>query len=313
MLCRPRPIVLAGYWFVALLPAATLAQDEAHPVADIREVPPDLQTPPLVDSPAAAGRRVRQVTPGWEATDVYHALYLPVDWNPRRRWPLIVEYTGNGPFRSQFGDKSDGRVEDADMGYGISGGRGFVWVSLPYVNAAGTANVTRWWGDPPDFTPQPTLDYCRRTVAWISETCHTDPDRVLLVGFSRGAIACNYLGLHDDQVATLWRAMIPYSHYDGVNESWPYPNSDRASARARLARLAGRPQLICSESSSGGVGAVTSTQEYLRTTGVEGEFTFLSTGFRNHDDAWLLRPGPARSQLRAWVDEVLGGVTKPSR
>ena len=73
-----------------------------------------------------------------------------------------------------------------------------------------------------------------------------DPERVLLVGFSRGAIGCNYLGLYDDEIAELWKAMIPYSHYDGVR-LWGYPKSDMASARTRLKRLRDTPQLICHE------------------------------------------------------------------
>ena len=44
----------------------------------------------------------------------------------------------------------------------------------------------------------------------------------------RGAIGCNYLGLYDDEIAELWKAMIPYSHYDGVR-LWGYPKSDMAS------------------------------------------------------------------------------------
>ena len=191
------------------------------------------------------------------------------------------------------------------MGYGISGGRGFIWVSLPYLNAAGTANVTRWWGDAPQFDVRPTLRYCKQSVPWICENFGADPQHVLLVGFSRGAIACNYIGLHDDEIAGLWRGMIPYSHYDGVNENWPHPDSDRLSAQTRLARLAGRPQLICSEKVAGGKGAITATEQFLQAADARGDFTFLSTGFRNHDDAWLLRPSPAREELRQWVERVL--------
>ena len=43
--------------------------------------------------------------------------YLPVDWKPgrRRRYPVIVEYGGNGPYRSQYGDYSSGMVEGGNI------------------------------------------------------------------------------------------------------------------------------------------------------------------------------------------------------
>ena len=50
----------------------------------------------------------------------------------------------------------------------------------------------------------------------VCEQYGGDRAAVILTGFSRGAIACNYLGLHNEEIAGLWRAFIPYSHYDGV-------------------------------------------------------------------------------------------------
>ena len=126
-----------------------------------------------------------------------------------------------------------------------------------------------------------------------------DAGRVLLCGFSRGALACNAIGLHDDEIAKLWRGFFCYSHYDGVIERWPYAGSDRAAAMTRLHRLTGRPQFLCQE------GSVEATRKYLEATGVRGDFTFLKTGFRNHNDAWLLRSSPAREEARAWFKRVM--------
>ena len=118
---------------------------------------------------------------------------------------------------------------------------------------------------------------------------------IVLCGFSRGAIACNFLGLHDDKTAKLWRAFVPYSHYDGVRK-WPYPNSDADSAAARLERLAGRPQFICGEKDQ-----VEETRRYLGQHASKTNLTFASTGFRNHNDAWILRPSKTRQQLLEWL------------
>jgi hypothetical protein len=36
---------------------------------------------------------------------------------------------------------------------------------------------------------------------------------------------------------------------------------------------------------------------------VKGDFTFATTGFLNHSDQWALRPSPARTQVREWLQK----------
>ncbi|MFC1713393.1 hypothetical protein ACFL6S_06990 [Candidatus Poribacteria bacterium] len=258
---------------------------------------PDLAAPVMIDGEPAPGKRVKQVISEYMETEVYHALYLPVDWQPDKRYPVIVEYTGNGGYRNEYGDVCTGVVEDSKLGYGISGGEGFIWVCIPYLNNAGDANVWMWWGNPPGYDVEPTLDYCKRTIRHICTNYGGDPDAVVLTGFSRGAIACNYLGLYDDDIASLWLAFIPFSHYDGVRDSWPTHGSELQ----RLERLNRRPQFICSEDGT----SLAATEQYLRSTGVWAPFTYMHTGFRNHNDAWVLRPSPARTAMRQWLAQVL--------
>jgi hypothetical protein len=224
---------------------AAFAAASGQEVPDIRTVEPDLVVPAMVERVPGPGRRVKQTTAGWEDTQVYHALYLPVDWQPEKRYPVIVEYAGNGPFTSPYGDVSTGKVEGSSMGYGISAGKGVIWICMPYLNNAGAKNVNMWWGDPPKYQVQPTIDYCIATVKTICERYGGDPAKVFLAGFSRGSIACNYIGLHNDQIASLWRGFICYANYDGLHPSWPYPDDDRASAAKRLQRLGRRPQYAC--------------------------------------------------------------------
>jgi hypothetical protein len=241
---------------------------------------------------------VRQTLAEWQGTDVYHVVYLPEDFDPGQRYPLIVELAGNGGFRNQIGDVSTGVPQGSKLGYGISGGKGFIWVCAPYLTSDGKRIATRWWGDPPAFDVKPTVDYCKTLVPRICEQFAADSKRVILAGFSRGAIACNFVGLHDDQISSLWCGFIAYSHYDGVRR-WPYPGSDGQSASERLRRLGDRPQLICHESTASQSG-IEATRAWIESTAIEGSFTFLETGFRNHNDAWVLRPSPARDEIRRW-------------
>ena len=284
---------------LGLAAALPLARAEAP---DIRSVEPDLTIPKLETGQPDAGKRVKQTIPGYEQTRVYHVTYLPTDWVKGKRYPVLIEYAGNN-HRGAYGDISTGRPEGSNMGYGISGGRGFIWVCLPYLTAAGDDIALTWWGDTKNRTARPTLDYCHKTVPWICEKYGGGTDRVVLCGFSRGAIACNYLGLHDNETAKLWRAFIPYSHYDGI-ATWPYPASDRDSALTRLKRLAKRPQFICHEVTGSRLN-LAATKKWIESTSIKANLTFAETGFRNHNDAWLLRTSPAREHLRAWLKRVL--------
>lgn len=276
----------------ALLPAAPAPT--AWP--DLSTVPPDLVVPAAQAGTPAAGRRSVQTTGGWADTAVHHTLYLPADWTPGRKYPVLVEYAGNGGYRNSFGDVSDGSVEGCQLGYGLSAGRGFLWLCLPFVevDAKGKRNAVKWWGD-----VEETKRYCLATVREVLARYGGDERAIVFCGFSRGAIAANFLGLHDDEIAPLWRAFICHSHYDGVSERWPYAGADRAAARARLRRLGDRPQFISNE------GSTAATEKWLRATGVAGRWTFVPIPFRNHSAAWVLRDLPARRAVRAWLADVL--------
>ncbi len=278
----------------AAVSRTTLLGDTCPPgVPDIRSVPPDLITPQTTGASPRPGKRVRQVLPKYAATAVHHNLYLPTDWQSEKKYPVLVEYPGNGPYTSPCGDFSSGDVDGCNLGYGISAGGGFLWLALPCVDSTGQQNQLWWWGD-----VKATIDYCREAVDSVCAEYGGDSASVILCGFSRGAIACNFIGLHDDKIAGMWLGFIASSHYDGV-EKWDYAESDRISAQERLARLRGRASFIAQEMSTQNI------EDYLRSSGADDPFTFQTIHFRNHSDAWVLRDIPERRALRFWVQEVL--------
>jgi hypothetical protein len=262
--------------------------------ADEKSTANDLVTPEMTNDAPAAGRRVRQVAPEYKGTDVYHALYLPVDWKPVGKYPVIVEYTGNRfPACGSTGD-----VKDANLGYGISGGKGFIWVSMPYIETGGQQNAVTWWGD-----KQATVDYCKFNLPRMCEQFGGDTDSVFICGFSRGAIACSYIGLADDQIAALWKGMFTHDHFDG-ERTWGYPDSDRESALKRLARLKGRPVLACG-----------TANDFLKDHTDLAQFTFLHVPVASifnipdgkvihaHTDLWMHRDSEYRDKARKWLNE----------
>ena len=271
---------------IAILSTTTVPADEF--------VNKDLVTPEMTEEEPAAGRRVRQVAPEYQGTDVYHALYLPTDWTPNGSYPVIVEYTGN-KFPTSG---SSGEVKDANLGYGISGGREFIWVSMPYIEEGRKKNAVTWWGD-----RQATIDYCKTNLPRICGHFGGDPDSVFVCGFSRGAIGASYIGLADDEIASLWKGMFTHDHFDG-QRTWGYPNSDRESALKRLARLQGRPVLAC--------GGAT---DFLRDHSDLAKFTFIRPPVAEiftipegkvihaHTDLWMHRDSKYRQQASQWLQQ----------
>ena len=172
---------------------------------------------------------------------------------------------------------------------------------------------TYWWGCPSsdasrpcnaDFDVTPTLRYLHaalnETFAWYGG----DPARVVITGWSRGAIATGALGLHDDATSQLFRAFMPYSHLDG-DCGWVDQGDNQALAM-RWARLKGRPCLslgACAVATEGG-------PAWLEKIGINGTravsgMEFMTTGWANHNDAWVLRNSTARTYMREWLARVL--------
>ena len=281
-----------------------IPSDEASSsVKRLTQTSPDCEPPAIRDGKPAAGKRVIHRLPESTSSQAYHSIYLPTNWNSKTSFPVLVEWGGNGPYKNRLGDRNSGRVEDGLLGYGLGGNDGYIWICLPYLNAAGTHNVSQWWGTPPDYSPEATLEYAQKAIADVCGNFNGDRERLVLIGFSRGAIACNHLGLYNDDIAKLWKGFVCFSHYDGVR-SWPMPSSDAKSARQRLKRLGLRPQWILSESGEGGRGQLAQTRSFLKNPPAE-QFHLMETGFVNHDDDWALRPSPTRQAVRSGLQELL--------
>lgn len=289
-----------------LIPQLVLAAEDTTATVDASEIKKkektkDLVTPVMTEDKPAAGKRVHQTAPEYQGTEVYHSLYLPVDWKPGGNYPVIVEYTGN-----KFPPgKGSGEVKDANLGFGMSGGHRFIWIVMPYVEKDHKQNAVTWWGD-----KQATVDYCKINLPRICQQFGGDLNNVFVCGFSRGAIGSSYIGLADDEIAALWKGMFTHDHFDG-QKKWGYADSDRESALVRLARLKGRPVLIC------GQHGTTVRDQFLKDHLDLAQFTFLDVPtpqifnipegrfIHPHNDLWMHRESKYRQQARKWLQEVL--------
>jgi hypothetical protein len=270
----------------------------------------DVFMPPLTTGAPAPGRWVRQTLPEYAGTAAYHCVYLPADWQPGRRFPVLAGFPGNGPYRNRYGDRSGGLPEDNPMGVGVSGGRGFIVLGLGYLDTRQNLQPTgNWWGDVPA-----TLAYTQAAVRFVCGTYGGDPQAIVLFGFSRSAIGASFLGLHDDTIAPLWRAFLCYDGWESQADmardwyrhgrsSFGYDPADfgGTGVARRFARLAGRPLFIL-----GGRGAVEALNEPHRFP-----VRLLAKPHRNHHTSWALRDTPERAAIRDWLAREVGLPVNP--
>ncbi|MBI4979505.1 MAG: hypothetical protein HZC28_18655 [Spirochaetes bacterium] len=267
-----------------------------------------MKTPAMTTGNPAPGSRVKVIVPEYAGTDVHHTLYLPPEWKPNGTYPVMIEYTGN--YFPASG--STGKVEDANLGYGLTAGKGFIWAVLPFIETNHRGNAVKWWGD-----ENATAAYCLREVKRICAEYGGDPKNVFICGFSRGAIAVNYIGLRDDTIASLWRGFITHDHYDGEQEwkgtSWGAPfETYQKKARERLHRLKGRPVLVMRNGSTGTI------QRFIGDMTNTAPYTFLDVPIKDifpvipndiimhpHTDKWLSVPSEAKSRVDAWLTHAM--------
>lgn len=286
--------------FAILFPCLGLFVFAAEMKTNLNDISSDIVVPQMMEGKPSAGKRVKHNWSEENNTAIHHALYLPENWTAKGKWPVIIEFAGNGGFKNNLGDVSLGTVEGCSLGYGITKGRNAIWACLPFVDSKNKQNATTWWGD-----ADATVEYTIRSVKNICEQYQGDPDNIILAGFSRGSIACTYIGLRNEEIAKLWKGLICHSHIDGVTR-WPYKDSDKESALVRWQRLQGRAAFISQEVS------VAKAREFLTNNKVSGSFTFMDLPFPNHSDKWVLKDLDERKKVQAWFEQIISTRSKGS-
>lgn len=246
-----------------------------------------LTLPEMVDAAPLAGRRVRDQLPHFEGTALYHSLYLPTDWQPGGRYPIIVEYAGNRWFSAPC--HSIGYPEGSRMGYGMSEGRGFIWVNAPFVNADRQTQALNGWGD-----AEATVDYAVELVTYLCENFGGDHSSVILTGFSRGAVATGYIGRYNDRISDVWLAFHPCQHYDGDGI---HGATYEGALNERGPRINGR---VTFHTDNG-------NHEKLRAmfTQLGAPVIFASSELGAHTDTMFLENRPSTLALRKWLKETV--------
>ena len=272
-------------------------------------------TPEMQTGKPEPGKRVKVIPDGYTGTNVYHSLYLPERHTTDKQYPVIVEYTGN--YAPGLG--SSGQVKDASLGYASARALGAIWVVMPYLSADGRTSEKKWWG-----SETQTMDYCAKQLREICMHYGGDPSAVFIIGFSRGAIAVNRLGLNDNRAADIWLGFHSHDHFDGqLRWSAPWANNGdyeayKKDAVERAKRYKGRAALVGGEK-------MHSVASYLSSMQIDilGELTILSVPivqiippgelFVNpdngkkisHTDKWMNYDSPKADEVVQWYKNVI--------
>jgi hypothetical protein len=245
-----------------------------------------MDVPDMAVASPAAGRRVRYQLAGDAGSEIYCVLYLPSDWQAGRSYPVIAEYPGNVFYGAAC--YSTGRPEQCAMGYGMTEGQGAIWVSLPFVNRSIGEIVENGFGNADD-----TVNYAIDVINDICTNFGGDTNNLVLSGFSRGAIACGYIGLRNDRIAALWKGFSACQHYDGV--AWA--QSNMAGAVERAPRFIGRAIFQTDNSQ-------TAYQPVVDATNPSVVWTWATSGLGFHSTAMFLDNRPSTLQVRQWFRDL---------
>jgi hypothetical protein len=239
-----------------------------------------MDVPDITTEKPKAGKRTIYKLDNDKHPRLYAALYLPSNWKPNKKHPVIVEFPGNIFFTKNC--YSTGRPEDSVMGYGMSMGEDAIWICMPFVDYKSGEITVNGWGNPDD-----TANYTQKIVQDIIKKYSGDANNVVLTGFSRGAIACGFIGLRNDSIASLWKGLHMCQHYDG--DGWN--GADMGGALKRIQRLNNKKVF---HTDNNGV------EPRKMLSKVNADVTFTSSGLKYHACDMFLDNRPSTLQLRQW-------------
>ena len=247
--------------------------------------PARLDVPPVTNAESAPGTRVRYRMAGDEQNSIYSVLNLPKDWQPGKKYPVVVEYPGNIFFVPTC--YSTGQPDQCVIGYGMTKGQGAICLGLPFIDRANGTIVESGWGNADD-----TADYAVGMVEEICTRFGGDRENIVLTGFSRGALACGYIGLRNDRIASLWKGFHACQHYDG--DGWRGATMDGAIERA--ARFKGKAVFQTDNSQP----KFQPVMDAMKT-----EVMWADSGLGAHATAMFLDNRPSTKQLRQWFRKLV--------
>lgn len=245
--------------------------------------------------------------PDYIGTEVHHLVSLPENYSADKKFPVLFELTGN---KWNYGN---GTVEEAHLALSISLKKDFIVVVLPYVSLDGKHNEVKWWGN-----INYTVSYIKKLIPFLVKNYSIDLDKLFLCGFSRGAIGVSFVGLYDEDIASLWRGFITHDHFDGLKEwhtEWGRPiEKYRKSAVERLSRAHGRPWYVSYKTEDNysyetqlrDMGVLNFADFYFAPICIMEKFKLDNKFFKHpHNDIWPAFDIKEANNIRYWLNQFV--------
>ncbi|MDA8909049.1 hypothetical protein N9I65_02620 [bacterium] len=254
---------------------------------DLNIPPGKILVPELEEGMPSPGKRVKYRLAGEERSGIYSVLYLPPSWREGERYPVIVEYPGNIFLNAKC--YSTGLPDQCVIGYGMTKGEGSILLSLPFVDRDADRIIESGFGNAEDTTA-----YAKAAIEEVVGRFGGDRDHMVLTGFSRGSIACGFIGLRDEEIAAFWKGIHGCQHYDGSR--WRESTMEDAVLRAK--RFQGKAIFQTDNDAE-------KYRPVVEATRPEVAWTWVNSGLGFHDTAMFLDDRPSTVKLREWYEELI--------
>jgi hypothetical protein len=242
-----------------------------------------LIVPKIEEGIPEAGKRVKIHLP--EYPEAYYILFLPYNFTHTAQFPIIFESPGN-----IYNEISDGLPDSACLGYGISFGMDYIWVCVPFIDDQGII-VTRWYGD----NPLSSVNFWLAVLDDLNSRLSVAKDKIILSGFSRGAIGVCCIGNYNDEIASKWSAYFAHSHFDGC--CIPIPGLDM-----RLNRIGKKKVLITVGENDLAKGCSKEAYEKLLRKGHA--VSYIEVPSLEHSPFWILENSESAENARNWLKNL---------
>ena len=228
-----------------------------------------------------------------EYPEAYYVVFLPYNYTEGAKFPVIFESPANGyPRELPF-------YEGLFLGYGISRGIDYILVSVPCVDTTGQILKSSWGKD-----PLSTVNFWLAVLHDLSAKFHIFEDRIILAGFSRGAVSTSYIGNYNNEIKSKWCAYFAYAHFDGCCQTC-LGDPDK-----RIKRINGRKVLIAVGEND--TAKKCSKEAYLKLKA----YGFPATYIEHHDihtdkclnlshnPFWILEDSEPAQKAREWLKDL---------
>lgn len=240
--------------------------------------------PPITEEGTPmAGKRVRIYLEHFPKA--YYVLFLPYNFNTIGKWPVIVESPPN-----LWGSET-GLPDDVFLGYGITQGMDYIWVCVPFINEEGEI-LKAYWGS----NPLSTVNLWLEVLADLNKRFPVDNDKIILSGFSRGAVSTVYIGNYNDTIGSKWAAYFAHSHFDGCCQIL------LGNSKERLNRIGGRKILI----SAGEIDYAKncSYNAYKKLVSIGSRATYIEIPNADHTPHWALEESESTEKAQHWLNTL---------